>query len=78
MPTCRDCESIIMEGDPYCPYCGAHINWNQNTEENHIPEKKNPQPITKADEKSLTDVLNEACTDTTQKLQLKALIKGFF
>lgn len=27
MATCPDCGSIIMEGDPYCSHCRAHLNW---------------------------------------------------
>lgn len=32
MPTCPDCGSIIMEGDPYCPHCGAHLDWSDDEE----------------------------------------------
>ena len=28
MPTCPDCGSVIMEGDPYCSHCGAHLQWD--------------------------------------------------
>nr|WP_295001399.1 zinc-ribbon domain-containing protein [uncultured Methanobrevibacter sp.] len=27
MATCPDCGSVVMNGDPYCPHCGAHLNW---------------------------------------------------
>lgn len=27
MANCPDCGSIVMEGDPYCSHCGAHIVW---------------------------------------------------
>ena len=27
MHTCPDCGSMIMEGDPYCSHCGAHLSW---------------------------------------------------
>lgn len=26
MKTCPDCGSLIMEGDPYCSHCGAHLS----------------------------------------------------
>lgn len=29
MPTCPDCGSLIMEGDPYCSHCGAHLSWSE-------------------------------------------------
>lgn len=32
MPTCPDCGSIIMEGDPYCSHCGAHLSWSDDYE----------------------------------------------
>ena len=28
MPTCPNCGSIVMEGDPYCSHCGAHFKWS--------------------------------------------------
>ena len=34
MPTCPDCGSIVMEGDPYCTHCGAHLIWIDDDEEN--------------------------------------------
>lgn len=27
MANCPDCGSIVMEGDPYCSHCGAHLVW---------------------------------------------------
>ena len=33
MPTCPNCGSIVMEGDPYCSHCGAHFKWNFTVEE---------------------------------------------
>lgn len=27
MATCPDCGEIVMEGDPYCEHCGAHLIW---------------------------------------------------
>lgn len=30
MPTCPNCGTIIMEGDPYCSHCGNHLQWNGN------------------------------------------------
>lgn len=35
MATCPDCESIIMEGDPYCSHCGAHLSWSSEDSYNH-------------------------------------------
>lgn len=31
MPTCPDCGSIIMQGDPYCSHCGAHLSWQEDS-----------------------------------------------
>ena len=33
MPTCPNCGSVVMEGDPYCSHCGAHFKWS-NTDDN--------------------------------------------
>ena len=27
MAYCPDCGEIVMEGDPYCSHCGAHLVW---------------------------------------------------
>lgn len=32
MPTCPDCGEIIMEGDPYCSSCGAHLMWSDDSQ----------------------------------------------
>lgn len=39
MPTCPDCGSIVMEGDPYCSHCGAHLLWNLDDESDYEEEK---------------------------------------
>lgn len=33
MATCPDCGEIVMEGDPYCPNCGAVFDWDDDEEE---------------------------------------------
>lgn len=38
MPTCPNCGSIVMEGDPYCSHCGAHFNWASIDEVDDVPE----------------------------------------
>lgn len=35
MPTCPNCGEIIMEGDPYCSYCGTHLRWDFN-DDSHV------------------------------------------
>ena len=32
MPTCPNCGSIVMDGDPYCSHCGAPFKWNHADE----------------------------------------------
>lgn len=44
MPTCPDCGSIIMEGDPYCSHCGAHLSWNEDYSPQRNPQIPNPPP----------------------------------
>jgi hypothetical protein len=38
MPTCPNCGSIVMEGDPYCSHCGAHFKWSYFDEEDDTPD----------------------------------------
>ena len=41
MPTCPDCGSIVMEGDPYCTHCGAHLIWIDDEDEDYqIPQNQ--------------------------------------
>lgn len=62
MPTCPDCGSMIMEGDPYCPHCGAHLQWN--TEETYeTPESD--------------DIFDYIYIDEAQKALLKAKVDEF-
>lgn len=42
MPTCPDCGSIIMEGDPYCSHCGAHLSWSDDY--SHRRDSQIPNP----------------------------------
>ena len=33
MPTCPNCGTIVLEGEPYCSHCGATFVWNDNEED---------------------------------------------
>lgn len=41
MPTCPNCGSIVMEGDPYCSHCGAHFKWNYFDDATDTPDYGN-------------------------------------
>ena len=56
MPTCSNCGSIVMEGDPYCSHCGAHFKWN------HAGEVEDASQETRASQ-SLYDVAEESHDD---------------
>ena len=56
MPTCPNCGSIVMEGDPYCSHCGAHFKWN------HAGEVEDASQETRASQ-SLYDVAEESHDD---------------
>ncbi len=30
MPTCPNCGSIIMQGNPYCTHCGTTLSWEND------------------------------------------------
>ena len=32
MPTCPNCGSIVMKGDPYCSHCGTAFQWSDDEE----------------------------------------------
>ena len=66
MPTCPDCGSIIMEGDPYCPHCGAHLSWSDEDE---------TQYYSNGDD--LDDMLSCLFIDNSQKAVLKQKLKEF-
>ena len=38
MPTCPNCGEIVMNGDPYCPHCGATLRWisDEEDEDNNL------------------------------------------
>ena len=42
MPTCPNCGSIIMEGDPYCTHCGASLKWDFEDEEDYYTPGRDP------------------------------------
>ena len=64
MPTCPDCGSIIMEGDPYCPHCGAHLQWDfeDDSNENYSRDE-------------LDDIVDSMFIDISQKLLLKSKLR---
>lgn len=41
MPTCPNCGSVVMEGDPYCSHCGAHFKWSYADEADETPNYGN-------------------------------------
>ena len=66
MPTCPDCGSIIMEGDPYCTHCGAHLSWSGEDETPHYSNGDD-----------LDDMLKYLLIDHSQKALIKQKLKEF-
>lgn len=58
MPTCPDCGSIIMEGDPYCTHCGAQIVWSEEVFHNNEYE---PPKIRQCGDKKEDDFFQTCC-----------------
>ena len=52
MPTCPDCGSIIMKGDPYCSHCGAHLSWSDDSSRVEFREKP------KTNEEKIDEIIN--------------------
>ena len=63
MNTCPDCGSMIMEGDPYCSHCGAHLSWDG-------PENDSASQLYRKDD--LDDILDSMFITPTQRQILKA------
>lgn len=63
MPTCPDCGNIIMEGDPYCEHCGAHLSWSDERESQ--PEEN------RYSEAGLDDIIDSMRISAIQKMALK-------
>jgi hypothetical protein len=67
MYTCPSCGEIVMEGDPYCPHCGSHLNWPGKSESSH--ERK--------DDLNVDDILNHMYINNAQKQLLKLKVNEF-
>lgn len=67
MHTCPDCGSMIMEGDPYCEHCGAHLDWSDE------PQMKPSHRRYSKD--ILEDILNSIYLSAIQKQALKEKLK---
>lgn len=65
MNTCSDCGSIIMEGDPYCTHCGAHLKWS---EDDTIAQKSGDD---------LDDMLSSLFIDHAHRQLLKSKIESY-
>lgn len=58
MPMCPDCGSIVMNGDPYCSHCGAHLKWSDD--ETSKPSNNKLEDI----------ILNDIIASRQQKINL--------
>ena len=63
MPTCPNCGEIVMNGDPYCPHCGATFRWVD--EEYEMKREKYKRPL----EVYLKDVPISRFNESIDKLQ---------
>ena len=57
MPTCPDCGSIIMEGDPYCTHCGAHLVWSYDDDDHRKHRRESEPERPKTDEEKVEDII---------------------
>ena len=68
MHTCPDCGSMIMEGDPYCEHCGAHLSWEGLEEDSGNRNYSNDE---------LDDILESMFITPVQRQALRAKLEGF-
>ena len=67
MHTCPDCGSMIMEGDPYCSHCGAHLQWSD--------DEDSPNQRYRRDD--LDDILDSMFITPAQRQALKSKLESF-
>lgn len=69
MAMCPDCGNMIMEGDPYCEHCGAHLSWSDE------PQSEDAQRSYSRDD--LEDILDSMYISSLQKDALRLKLKTF-
>ena len=75
MHTCPDCGSMIMEGDPYCSHCGAHLSWSDDSDYQRDSEKPDlmdyydPEEEFAMSEKRRQELLDKICEHYKVKLE---------
>ena len=88
MATCPDCGSVIMEGDPYCEHCGAHLIWDYDDEEDDYENRRTSKPhfldygkvsetYYRPDDETLERIAGSVCLTSSQKMELKAKIRQY-
>lgn len=71
MPTCLDCGSIVMEGDPYCTHCGAHLSWSSGEPQN------NQRRELQTNEEKINDILRAMYLPISKRNALKEKALSF-
>ena len=68
MAMCPDCGNMIMEGDPYCEHCGAHLSWSD--------EPEGDAKGVRYSEAGLDDIIDSMQISAIQKSSLKAKLES--
>ena len=68
MAMCPDCGNMIMEGDPYCEHCGAHLSWSD--------EPEGDAKGVRYSEAGLDDIIDSMMISAIQKSSLKAKLES--
>ena len=68
MHTCPDCGNLIMEGDPYCEHCGAHLSWSDGSQ-------TEPKDV-RYSEAGLDDIIDSMMISAIQKSCLKPKLES--
>ena len=74
MPTCPDCGSIIMKGDPYCSHCGAHLTWS---DEGYGQPTRNFRDDSKPDKEKIDDIIRSINIDRHSRIVLKNRVMSY-
>ena len=77
MATCPDCGSLIMEGDPYCTHCGAHLVWSYDDDDRQKHRREREPEMPKTDEEKVEDIIRDMFLPPYKAAILKSKVMSY-